>query len=272
MRKTYFNLSIIGLILWGALFWYHYVYNIQQIGASINEPDTIIVPEPATSKNTPTVSTFLFKPKTHGLILNRSNKEVIDAILSTGNPDQSLQITGINTQEEQKGLDFDLGMARAAELKKLLIDSLSEDRIEIFSDTISNFEVNQDSLFAGVSYEWVDYYEPNTAPVNYFLINHDTKRVRTEDFQSTITAVAQRLIDTGNKVIINGHTDTSGEKQLNFTIALRNAKDIRDELKALGVDKKQIETTSRGEEAPIADNGTEQGRMDNRRIEIQIEE
>lgn len=272
MRKTYLNLSIIGLILWGSLFWYHYVYNIQQIGVSSNEPDTITVPEPIPSKNTPITSTFLFKPKTHGLILNRSNKEVIDDILAAGNPDQLLQITGLNSLTEQEGLDFDLGMARAAELKKLLIDSLSEDRIEIFSDTISNFKVREDSLLAAVNYEWVDNYEPNTEPVNYFLIDHDTKRVKTEDFQSTIATVAQRLIDTGNKVIINGHTDTSGDKELNFTIALRNAKDIRDELKALGVDKNQIETTSRGEESPIADNETEQGRMDNRRIEIQIEE
>ena len=104
------------------------------------------------------------------------------------------------------------------------------------------------------------------------MIDHDTKRVKTEDYQSIIDAVAQRLIDTGGKVLINGHTDSSGEKELNFTIALRNAKDIRDELKAKGVDRKQIGTTSRGEEAPIADNETEQGRKDNRRIELQIEE
>lgn len=272
MKKAYFFLFL--LIAWGFLFWYHYVYNIKQLGTSSVEPDAITVPEPPSTIIIPTTtSVLLFKPKTYGLIVNGSNDEVINAILTEGNPDQLLQITGLNSLQEQEDLDFDLGLARAAELKKLLIDSLSEDRIEIFSDTISNFRLSKDSLFAGVRYEWVDnYITEEAAPTNYFLIDHDTKRVKTENFEDIISQVAQRLIDTGEKVIINGHTDSNGEKELNFTIALRNAKDIRDELKAKGVDRKQIETTSRGEESPISDNETEQGRKDNRRIEIQIKE
>jgi len=275
MRKAYFFLFL--LIAWSFLFWWHYVYNIKQLHTSTVEPDAIIVPEPAPTVISPTTNTLLFKPKTYGLILNGGNEAVINSILAEGNPDQLLRITGLNGPEEQEDLDFDLGLARAAELKKLLIDSLSEDRIEIFTDITSNFNLTTDSLFEGVRYEWVDDNSNDDdyvteEPTNYFLIDHDTKRVKTEDFQSIIDAVAQRLIDTRGKVIINGHTDSSGEKELNFTIALRNAKDIRDELKAKGVDKKQIETTSRGEEAPTADNKTEQGRKDNRRIELQIEE
>ena len=59
---------------------------------------------------------------------------------------------------------------------------------------------------------------------------------------------------------------------MNFTIALRNAKDIRDVLKEKGVPKEQIETTSRGEDEPVGDNTTEIGKLDNRRIEIDIQE
>lgn len=269
MRKT--NLLLFLLIAWGFLFWYHYVYNIKQIGTASNEPDAIIVPEASPTENSTTTSALLFKPKTYGLILESTNEEVISNILAQGTPEQLLQITGLNSLQEQEGLDYDLGLARAVELKKMLIDSLSEDRIEVFSDTISNFKLTVDSLFSAITYEWVDNDTPNV-PTNYFLIDHDTKRVKTESFESIIEKVAQRLIDTGGKVIINGHTDSSGDKELNFTIALRNAKDIRDELKAKGIDNKQIETTSRGEESPIADNETEQGRKDNRRIEIQIEE
>ncbi len=267
MRKAFLFL----LIGWGILFWYHYVFNIKQLGTSAAKPDAITVPESEPTIISPNTSTLLFKPKTHGLILEGKNDDVINSILEKGNANQLLQITGLNSLQEQEGLDFDLGLARAVELKKLLIDRLSEDRIEVFSDTISNFKLTADSLFAGVTYEWVDNYIPEE-PTNYFLIDHETKRVKTENFQNIIEEVAQRLIDTGGKVVINGHTDSSGDKELNFTIALRNAKDIRDELKAKGVDKKQIETTSRGEESPIADNETEQGRKDNRRIEIQIEE
>jgi len=273
MRKAYFILFL--LLGWGCLFWYHYVYNIKQLGTPIAEPDAITVPEPTLTEISPITSSLLFKPKTYGLILDGLNEEIINTIVAAGNPDQLLQITGLNSLKEQEGLDFDLGLARAVELKKLLIDKLSEDRIKVFSDTISNFRLTVDSLFAGITYEWVDNYIAEDLPkesTNYFLIDHETKRVKIENFESIIEAVAQILIETGGKVVINGHTDSSGDKELNFTIALRNAKDIRDELKAKGVDRKQIETTSRGEESPIADNATEQGRKENRRIEIQIEE
>jgi len=269
MRKDHLILCL--LIGWGCLFWYHYVFNIKQLDTSPVEPEAITVPEPAPTEISPTTNSVLFKPKTYGLILENGNDEMINTIIAAGNPNQLLQITGLNSPQEQEGLDFDLGLARAVELKKLLIDKLSEDRIEVFSDTISNFRLTENGLFPGITYEWIDNYIP-TEPTNYFLINHDTKRVKTENFESIIEEVAQRLIDTGGKVIINGHTDASGDKELNFTIALRNAKDIRDELKTKGIDRKQIETTSRGEESPIADNETEQGRKDNRRIEIQIQE
>jgi len=271
MRKANFFLFL--LILWGILFWYHYVYNIKQIGASSNEPDAITVPEASPTEVSPATSTLFFKPKTYGIILDGGNSQVLSAILAKGGPEKLLQITGLNTIQEQADLDFDLGLARAAELKKLLIDSLSEDRIEIFSDTISNFIYTKDSLVSAVNYEWVDYYPAEEAyeePTNYFLIDHDTKRVKAEDFEAIIDKVAQRQLDTGGKIIIKGHTDSKGDKELNFTIALRNAKDIRDELKAKGINRKNIETTSRGEESPIADNELEQGRLDNRRIEIEI--
>ncbi len=270
MRKAY--LFLIPLIAWVAMFWYHYVYNIQNLGATPTKPipTTPIIAESIPSTNIESKSLqLLFKPSTYGLIVSEGSTALVDSILAQGQDGQLLQITGFNSPAEQVGLDFELGLARASELKKLLINKLSEDRIEIYTDTSSFLTYSKDSLVEAVFYEWVEGYTPDE-PLDYYLVNHPNKRIKTEDFEDLFSKIATRLIETGEKIIIKGHTDSHGDSELNFSIALRNAKDIRDVLKAKGVPKDKIETTSRGEDEPVGDNTTEIGKIDNRRIEISI--
>lgn len=270
MRKAY--IFLVPLIIWVAIFWYHYVYNIQQLGAATTEhittPVVDIEPTPATIIQTKSLQ-LLFKPATYGLIVAAGSSTLVDSILAQGEDGQLLQITGLNSPTEQVGLDFELGLARASELKKLLINRLSEDRIEIYTDTSSFLTVTKDSLIEAVFYEWVEGYTVDE-PLDYYLVNHPNKRIKTEDFEELFDKLATRLLESGETVIIKGHSDSHGGSELNFSIALRNAKDIRDVLKAKGVPRKQIETTSRGEEEPVGDNTTEMGKIDNRRIEISI--
>ncbi|MEM6318295.1 MAG: OmpA family protein [Bacteroidota bacterium] len=264
MRKAYFFL--VALIIWMLLFWYHYVFNIKQVGATApvtpmtveKAPVEVILP-----------NILLFQKGRYQIIAHRGQTTLIDSILAEGNSTQILQITGLYTVAEQTGLPYDLGNARAAALKKVLLPYIPEQRMEIFSDTISTFKYLKDSLVAGVFYEWVDGFDKNE-PVNSFVLQHRYKRVKTEPFDELLSEIAARLIETGERIIIIGHVDDTGDKELNFTIALRNAKDIRDVLKAKGVNRKQIETTSRGEEQPLIDNSTEEERIENRRVEMEI--
>ncbi|MEM1123272.1 MAG: OmpA family protein [Bacteroidota bacterium] len=265
MRKAY--IFLLAFIAWAFLFWWHYVYNIKQLGATATP--TEVMSAPTTTETLPPPVLIGFKPKTYGMIIVGGNEQLLDTILSEQEEGQLLQITGLNTAQEQVGLDFDLGMARAAELKKLLLTRLPEDQIEIYSDIVNDFTYTQDSLVDGIFYEWVDGYTP-IVDSDYYLIDHANKRVKTELFETLLTKIADQLKTSGDKVIIRGHTDDSGDKELNFTIALRNAKDIRDIFRAKGVDRQKIETTSRGEEFPIADNTIPSGREANRRIEIEI--
>ena len=270
MRKAY--LFLIALFIWSALFWWHYVFNIKQLGNSTPKPVAKAVATdaiPVTSSEPKNIQ-LLFKPSTYGLIVNKGLTELVDSIVNSGQDDQLLQITGFNSPSEQINLDYELGLARAAELKKLLINKIPEDRIEIHTDTSSFLTYTQDSLVEAVFYEWVEGYTPLEENLDYYLVNHPNKRIKTEDFEELFGKLATRLIETGEKVIIKGHTDSAGDSELNFTIALRNAKDVRDILQANGVPTSQIETTSRGEDEPIGDNATEIGQQDNRRIELDI--
>lgn len=72
------------------------------------------------------------------------------------------------------------------------------------------------------------------------------------------------------KVEIDGHTDTDGEEAYNQALSERRAKAVMDYLVQQGVDRGRLRAKGFGESRPIADNGTPQGREQNRRVEFLI--
>ena len=72
------------------------------------------------------------------------------------------------------------------------------------------------------------------------------------------------------KIVISGHTDSTGSESLNQTLSERRATAVRNIMEAQGVVSARIRTLGFGESQPIADNGTNYGRQVNRRVEIKI--
>ncbi|WP_299157416.1 OmpA family protein [uncultured Tenacibaculum sp.] len=72
------------------------------------------------------------------------------------------------------------------------------------------------------------------------------------------------------KITIIGHTDNLGEEEANNWIGLERAKNVSNYFIKQGINKTIINSTSKGEATPIADNSTKEGRAKNRRIEILI--
>ena len=87
-----------------------------------------------------------------------------------------------------------------------------------------------------------------------------------------LEAVKAILVATPDikKVEVQGHTDSKGGDAFNKNLSLRRAKAVAKWLVDHGIDKARFDAKGFGEERPIADNATEEGRAANRRVEFHI--
>ena len=71
-------------------------------------------------------------------------------------------------------------------------------------------------------------------------------------------------------VEISGHTDNTGTPEHNQKLSEQRAKSVVEYLQNRGIDPQRIKASGYGEEQPVADNATEEGRALNRRTELKI--
>ncbi len=71
-------------------------------------------------------------------------------------------------------------------------------------------------------------------------------------------------------VMIVGHTDSIGAASYNRDLSQRRAESAAAFLGGEGVNRARIQTAGRGETEPVADNATDEGRQQNRRVEVAI--
>lgn len=70
---------------------------------------------------------------------------------------------------------------------------------------------------------------------------------------------------------IEGHTDSTGDAAYNMMLGEERAMAVRDYLaKAHGIALSRLSVISYGEDEPVADNGTREGRAQNRRVVIRV--
>jgi len=70
------------------------------------------------------------------------------------------------------------------------------------------------------------------------------------------------------KISIEGHTDNMGNPKSNKMLSDDRAKAVVAAIVAQGIDAKRLSSMGHGQDKPIADNKTEEGRAKNRRVEL----
>lgn len=72
------------------------------------------------------------------------------------------------------------------------------------------------------------------------------------------------------RLMIEGHTDSTGSADYNLGLSQRRAKDIRARLSERGISESSLYVDGRGEDFPAASNRTREGRHQNRRVVIRL--
>ncbi|MBB3190083.1 OmpA family protein [Halomonas cerina] len=83
-----------------------------------------------------------------------------------------------------------------------------------------------------------------------------------------VSAVLQQYPDT--RVNIAGHTDSTGDAAYNQRLSEQRAQSVGNYLAQSGVSGGRLNMTGYGENQPVASNATEQGRAQNRRVEVTL--
>ena len=90
-------------------------------------------------------------------------------------------------------------------------------------------------------------------------------------FYSVLDSVALVLNEYDKTLIeIAGHTDNTGSDEYNQSLSVRRANSVSDYLKTRKIAPVRMEAFGLGEQYPVADNSTNEGRQLNRRVELTL--
>lgn len=116
--------------------------------------------------------------------------------------------------------------------------------------------------------------EPLPPPDELWLTVHfsDGSDQVDEEGRKILRRVAAVLRDRPELTLfVDGHSDARGVLELNLGLSLRRARAVVRLLQLEGVDGKRLKARGHGPKRPVADNDTEEGRRQNRRVEFLLQ-
>ncbi len=162
---------------------------------------------------------------------------------NTGNADANATITGLLIDKLGQGADFDIDVSYVEQLDPIAGLPTPEECIEQVKTVTDGRKI----LF-----------DPGSADL-------------TADTQPVVDDIAEILKICGDlPVRIAGYTDSQGREEMNQQLSQERANAVLMALSARRVPISTFEAVGFGEESPIADNETEEGREANRRIEFSL--
>lgn len=110
----------------------------------------------------------------------------------------------------------------------------------------------------------------NSGRVAVYGINFDTgKSILRPESDKVLTQIAALLaFNPSWKLRVEGHTDNVGSDAANIALSEQRAGAVVDWLTRHGVDRARLSSIGLGDSSPVADNGSEEGRGLNRRVEL----
>jgi len=207
------------------------------------------------------------------IVKGKNFKAVKDSILATLEDGKVLEITGFYYEGELNNSGMDnLGLARAMVIRKLFSE-LPDEKIRLYGKQGNKKIIDKGNVFSASSFysavNNTNVKEIDKSALIYFPYN-STKKLKNPKIDSYLDDVVKRVVKTGEKIYLTGHTDDRGPDNTNYNLGLKRANIIKDILVVKGISAKNIVVKSEGEKSPIASNSTAEGRSKNRRVELKI--
>jgi OmpA-OmpF porin, OOP family len=223
--------------------------------------------------------------------ISKSVESVVDSLKSyiEGNPTKQVNITGFYKDTEKNTSAYpDLGIARAVSVKNYFVSKgISAKQINTKGALKDSLTLN-DSIYIGpLLLDIITVKEDTTSddseilksmgekikedPLVLYFGSGESNLDLSVEQREKIAAISQYLDKAeGASCIVTGHTDNTGLRATNMKLGIDRANKLKDYLIQNGISADKIGVASKGPDAPIASNKTEEGRSKNRRTEVTI--
>lgn len=201
------------------------------------------------------------------------------ALIKSGGQGDTLLITGWYRAGETKPADAaSLGLARAAALKTMMMPEVPENRVHLAAREVTDSLAEGGIPRPSASFSWIKMVlkkeegaiiESDNA-VTFLFPFSSTEQDKDPAVEAYLKKLVEKHKTTTATFSVVGHTDNVDTDERNMALGLARANTIAKTLMNLGIDKGRIKVESKGESEPAADNNTEDGRHQNRRVVIAV--
>jgi len=278
--------TLIAFLIWSAGSTYWYVCKIkgfcpsqQTVKTEVTEPaapETATQGEPAETVETEQLPWLYFPLNATQPVIGDTVawEQFIKELTATVPENKKLKITGYYYAEETGGGEA-LGKARAEAVKKLLAGYVAEGKILVEAEALpGNAPAKGRVIFDEKNFAWVNdnaFVQEKRDKIIIFFPFASDKAITTPEILNYLDELAAQMKQNPQmKVELTGYTDNVGRAESNKWWGLKRAESIALLLRQRGIPEDRIIVKSGGEENPIADNATPEGRRKNRRVEVKV--
>ncbi|NKI31406.1 OmpA family protein [Croceivirga thetidis] len=201
------------------------------------------------------------------------------------NEGKIISITGLYRDDETNPTAFpNLGLARANRVKNYFVEQgIPSSQTATFGRLMNDLLPLNGVLLGPIDYKMDVRAEDAEEKLSDLLadIKADPLKIYFETGEASINLSSeqrQKIAKIASyldqvpdaKCLVIGHTDNTGSRSTNIALAQERADFIRDYLAQNGIPADKTESSSKGPDAPIASNSTEEGRALNRRVEVTL--
>lgn len=196
-----------------------------------------------------------------------------------------INVTGFYKSDESNSSAFpNLGLARAVAVKNNMVSQgVSSAKINTISKLMDEMVPKDNILYGPVSMDINEQSETAEEELSALLekiqenplvlyFNTAEASINLDQEQRQKVADISRYIDKvkNSTVSIVGHTDNTGQVNTNMKLGLDRANFAKEYLIENGIPAEKINTSSKGQSDPIAENTTEEGKSKNRRTVVTL--